>query len=253
MKFQSYKDMIEYIKPFAIDIMTKYNIPCSVTISILMNECIHNQYTITKGYQQKYLDLLKSKNLTNNNVILSLKNALKLLCENNYDQIITIIEDFSLTEIDVEVQDKYLLNQNHIIDTIVERPIIDHYIIKKNNRIILQTSNWQEAHHIATIEQGIVYNSYGDKVYDNTPKLKKNPVESKVILHNKIEAGQKISVQNANLYKEYSDKIPNRCVSGIFQIVNGRKLNNRYLLSTIGEESYEIGYINVKDLKDPSV
>ena len=252
MKFKSYKDIIEYLKPFAISVMKSFKIPCSVTIGILMNECIHNDYAIDDTYQQKYLDLLKEKRVQISDTLVSRRNALALLCDSDYNQVSSIIDDFSLIDIDVEIQDKYLLNDKHVIDSKIRRPFLDNYVVKKDNYVLLRTDNYQEAYHMAIREQCAIYNSYGNKIYDNSP-IKQSNIETKIFKINKLEKGQQVTIKNANLYKKYSSKIPSRCISGTFQITDGRNMNERYLLSTIGEDSYEVGYVKVKDLKSPSV
>ncbi len=165
-----------------------------------------------------------------------------------------IIENYNLKQLN-----------SHLIQNMVhfKRPIIDMKEEDKKQKIeiykvcrfsssatLIRTINLEEAKYVCNNNPGtMVIDSKGNRIYGNKDIERKLNNNIRDINYTKgIDIGTIINVQKANLYKSAKSGSPVRNISGSYKIASNR-INNRYKIVNIKDETLVYGYINIKEIE----
>lgn len=265
------KDIIDLLTNDAITVSIETNVYPSIYLGVAIYEYEkYGDYFLIK-YKNPYNTFLKENMYFNyadamrkfsaingiySKVLLSEKNILKKIYknDNDIDHILALIEYYNLKR-----QNIYLIqNMVHF-----KRPIIDMKEEDKKQKIeiyrvcrfsssttLIKTINLEEAKYICNNNPGtMVIDSKGNKIYGNKDierKLNNNIEDINYIKG--IDIGTIINVQKANLYKSAKSESPTRNISGSYKIASN-KINNRYKIVNIKDETLVYGYINIKEIE----
>lgn len=271
------RDIIEKVKPAAIEVMQDRRVLASLLIaeSVLISE----KYTEIKGNNPLRLkdydtDALKTfdtiedcfnffisvgivsngrSNIIGNYNYKSLVKNLRL-GETSENSLIEIIESYRLYEIDNDIISSMYDGRRTVVEIDTE-PFIDQYRVREayGKIELLCTSNKQEAIDLCKKYYGYsVFNSRGKAIYTNalTPEIKAK-LELEEELASKPRYGNKVYLTATNLYATPDSKVPTRSITGFFYICDNKRYNNRYMitdkLENIDNKERILGYINDKD------
>lgn len=271
------KDIIDTVKPAAIEVMQDRRILSSLLIaeSVLISESYKeitgNNPLRIKDYENDSLKVFNTieecfnyfinigiisnnrNNIIGNYNYKSLVKNLRL-DETNENSLIEIIESYKLYDIDNQVL-KSMYDGKRTVVEIDTNPFIDQYRVREiyGKVELLCTSNMQEAIDLCKKYYGYaVFNSRGKAVFQNalTPEVKAK-LELEKELASKPRYGNKVYLRATNLYPTPDSKVPSRSITGFFYICDNKRYNNRYMitdkLENIDNKDRILGYINDKD------
>lgn len=270
-RIRDIKDVIDLLVNDAIEVSIETNVYPSIYLGVAIYEYekygdyflikYKNPYNtfLTENMYFNYADAMRKFSAINgiySKVLLSERNILKKIYKNNndIDGVLTIIENYNLKQLN-----------SHLIQNMVhfKRPIIDMKEEDKKQKIeiykvcrfsssatLIRTINLEEAKYVCNNNPGtMVIDSKGNRIYGNKDVERKLNNNIRDINYTKgIDIGTIINVQKANLYKSAKSETPIRNISGSYKIASNR-INNRYKIVNIKDETLVYGYINIKEIE----
>lgn len=270
-RIRDIKDVIDLLVNDAIEVSIETNVYPSIYLGVAIYEYekygdyflikYKNPYNtfLTENMYFNYADAMRKFSAINgiySKVLLSERNILKKIYKNNndIDGVLTIIENYNLKQLN-----------SHLIQNMVhfKRPIIDMKEEDKKQKIeiykvcrfsssatLIRTINLEEAKYVCNNNPGtMVIDSKGNRIHGNKDVERKLNNNIKDINYTKgIDIGTIINVQKANLYKSAKSGSPVRNISGSYKIASNR-INNRYKIVNIKDETLVYGYINIKEIE----
>lgn len=270
-RIRDIKDVIDLLVNDAIEVSIETNVYPSIYLSVAIYEYekygdyflikYKNPYNtfLTENMYFNYADAMRKFSAINgiySKVLLSERNILKKIYknDNDIDGVLSIIENYNLKQLN-----------SHLIQNMVhfKRPIIDMKEEDKKQKIeiykvcrfsssatLIRTINLEEAKYICNNNPGtMVIDSKGNRIHGNKDVERKLNNNIKDINYTKgIDIGTIINVQKANLYKSAKSESPVRNISGSYKIASNR-INNRYKIVNIKDETLVYGYINIKEIE----
>lgn len=270
-RIRDIKDVIDLLVNDAIEVSIETNVYPSIYLGVAIYEYekygdyflikYKNPYNtfLTENMYFNYTDAMRKFSAINgiySKVLLSERNILKKIYknDNDIDGVLSIIENYNLKQLN-----------SHLIQNMVhfKRPIIDMKEEDKKQKIeiykvcrfsssatLIRTINLEEAKYICNNNPGtMVIDSKGNRIYGNKDVERKLNNNIKDINYTKgIDIGTIINVQKANLYKSAKSESPIRNISGSYKIASNR-INNRYKIVNIKDETLVYGYINIKEIE----
>lgn len=218
-------------------------------------KCIYNKFKgkTYKSYKDCMVDYVKYfiPEKYFNTTFIRIDVLLKYLYDEVPESIVNNIDNIKdIVSIDEEAL-SYLSDDTTKVFLPNTDPIVDVYKVKRisDNRQMLKTLDLNEAKKLADqFDNYCVYNSKGEKIYGKE-KAKVNAKVEPINTTKNIEKSSVIILKNANLYENYNSTAPMRSISGTYKIVSSKRLNNRFEITKTGESSFNLGWINEKDIK----
>lgn len=273
------KDIIQQVKQAAIDVMQDRRVLASVLIaeSILISE----NYSEITGNNPLRMKNLRTERFLIFNTIEECFNYFidngiiengrrNIIGNNNYkllvkslrldntteNSLIEIIQSYKLYEIDEKVISDMYDGRRTVVE-IDNEPFMDFYRVREaygsDKKEIFSSFSKEEAIKECNKYYGYsVFNSRGKCVYTNalTPEAKaKIEFEKKISTGPKF--GEKVQLNNVNLYENPDSKTPCRCITGEYYICDSKRYNNRFAITNKIDDSgfFITGYINEIDKK----
>lgn len=270
-RIRDIKDVIDLLVNDAIEVSIETNVYPSIYLGVAIYEYekygdyflikYKNPYNtfLTENMYFNYTDAMRKFSAINgiySKVLLSERNILKKIYknDNDIDGVLSIIENYNLKQLN-----------SHLIQNMVhfKRPIIDMKEEDKKQKIeiykvcrfsssatLIRTINLEEAKYICNNNPGtMVIDSKGNRIYGNKDVERKLNNNIRDINYTKgIDIGTIINIQKANLYKSAKSESPIRNISGSYKIASNR-INNRYKIVNIKDETLVYGYINIKEIE----
>lgn len=268
-RIKDINDLIDLLKEDAIKVAVETNVYPSVYIAIAIHEFQkYGEYFIVENKNPyntflkenayfEYADAMRKlstiftlysdKLLTGYNTLKKIYNE----DEATIGNILNIALSYNLNEINKEFIYRLFSFNKNMID-IDKNPKFEIYFVKRfsNSSTLLRTMDLNEAIRISKKNPGtMVIDSKGNKVYGEKDALRKVSKGIKEVNNIKdIYIGSKVNVLGANLYEKSTDNIPIRNISGTY-IISSNIKNNKYRISSLNDQTFVIGYINVSEIE----
>lgn len=268
-RIKDINDLIDLLKEDAIKVAVETNVYPSVYIAIAIHEFRkYGEYFIIENKNPyntflkentyfEYADAMRKlsaiftlysdKLLTGYNTLKKIYNE----DEATIGNILNIALSYNLNEINKEFIYRLFSFNKNMID-IDKNPKFEIYFVKRfsNSSTLLRTMDLNEAIRISKKNPGtMVIDSKGNKVYGEKDALRKVSKGIKEVNNIKdIYIGSKVNVLGANLYEKSTDNIPIRNISGTY-IISSNIKNNKYRISSLNDQTFVIGYINVSEIE----